>query len=103
VDGVLDALRDGVVWVVTASITAVATWAGWVTRSVMTHKTRIAVLEETVRQVPIHTGEIKQTLREMRAENLDARDESALAREKIYTKIDDVRLELKADIKDARL
>lgn len=91
----LDALQDAVAWVVTSTILALLTWATWITRTVMANKTRLAVLEETVGKVPTQLEKIDEKLDEMR-------EGAHEGRERLYRHIDNVRKELKLDIKDAR-
>lgn len=90
----LDALQDALAWLAALIVVTFLSWATWVTRAVMANKTRLAVLEESVGRVPTKLDAIDA--------KLDVMKEGAHAgRERIYQHIDEVRRELKADIKDA--
>jgi hypothetical protein len=93
--GFLDALQDLVAWAVTATILAFATWVGWVTKTVNGNKTRLAVLEAAVGTLPKQLEELKDTLADMR-------EEASNGRERLYRHVDNVRKELRDDIKEVR-
>jgi hypothetical protein len=90
-DWLIDWLRDVLLWI----IAAVGSWVTYVTVRLHKQAERIAVLENTIKQIvdafPNTLNDLKETLEDMR-------DESKEWRGDMDHKLEAVRLELKGDI-----